>query len=337
MPRSMSIELIVLNYQGAALLAECLPSICDAAERSTRPCAVTVIDNDSRDGSVDWLRANHPTVRVVRSPNRGLCSFNDVVAASDAQVAVLLNNDVRLAIDAIDPLVAPLFADNARFDADCFLTAPRCYRFDGQTHEGEKTAIAWRWGLVAGTAFFDGHESAASVPDWTAASGCVMAVSRERFVALGGFDPIYLPGRIEDLDLGYRGFAAGWHARYVPEAIAYHRGAASFEPAFGATGCDALALRNTLLFQWKHLRHPWHRARMATGIMARIARDTWRAPRVPAERRWPFVNVLREAMQRRRECEPTTCGKRASSRREREFFARFHPRRMANAVVEAAP
>lgn len=332
----MSIELLVLNFNGISLLAECLPSIVTAAARSSRRCEVTVIDNGSSDGSVAWIAERFPAVRVVQCANRGLCSYNAVVAASDADVAVLLNNDVRLAPDAVGPLVAPLFVDDARFDPDCFLTAPRCYRFDERTHEGEKTAVGWRWGLVSGTAFFAGHQRTAHVADWTAAAGCAMAVRQDRFVALGGFDPLYLPGRIEDLDLGYRGFAAGWHARYVPESIAYHRGAASFAPAFGATGCDALALRNTLLFQWKHLRRPWHRARMAAGIAARIARDVWRAPCVVSERRWEFVRALRDAARRRRECGDVIPVARASSRREREFFARFHPRRMANPVTEAA-
>lgn len=332
----MSIELIVLNFNGVALLAECLPSIVTAAARSSRRCAVTVIDNESSDGSVGWLANAFPEVRVAQCLNRGLCSYNDVVAASCADVTVLLNNDVRLAGDAIDPLVAPLVGDNPRFEPDCFLTAPRCFRFDGRTHEGEKTAVAWRWGLVSGTAFFPGHEASAEVTDWTAASGCVMAVARERFVELGGFDPLYLPGRIEDLDLGYRGFAAGWHARYVPEAIAFHRGAASFAPEFGSAGCDALALRNTLLFQWKHLRQPWHRARMAAGFAARVARDVWRAPRVNAEQRWEFLRAMRDASRRRRECALMLHNQSTPMRSEREFFARFHPCRMANPVAEAA-
>jgi len=336
MPRSMSIELIVLNYNGVALLAECLPSIVTAAARSSRRCAVTVIDNASSDGSADWLSNAFPEVRVVQCSNRGLCSYNEVVATSAADVTVLLNNDVRLAAGAIDPLVAPLLDDNPRFESPCFLTAPRCFRFDGRTHEGEKTAVEWRWGVVSGTAFFPGHEASAEVTDWTAASGCVMAVVRERFVELGGFDPLYLPGRIEDLDLGYRGYVAGWHARYVPEAIAFHRGAASFAPEFGSAGCDALALRNTLLFQWKHLRSPRHRARMAAGIAVRVARDVWRAPRVEAKQRWETLRALREATRRWRECASMTSHQPTSARNEGEFFARFHPRRMANPVAEAA-
>jgi GT2 family glycosyltransferase len=333
MPRSMSIELIVLNYNGRALLAECLASVVAAAARSSRACHVTVIDNGSTDDSIAYLRDHFPAVRLLSCANRGLCSYNEVVAESTADVAVLLNNDVRLDPSSIDPLAAPLIDDNACFDADCFLTAPRCYRFDGVTHEGEKTAVRWRWGLIEGTAFFPGYSAVAPIADWTAAAGCVMAVSRQRFMRLGGFDPLYLPGRLEDLDLGYRGFAAGWHASYVPSAVAYHRGAASFEPAFGAAGCDALALRNTLLFQWKNLRHPAHRARMIAGLGTRLAADVIRAPWTPSAQRWAFARACKQA---HRAWQQRSESPRREPSREREFFARFHPRRLAAAVQEAA-
>ncbi len=326
----MSLELIVLNYNGRPLLAECLPSVVAAAARSSRPCRVTVIDNSSSDGSIDWLRRAYPEIRVASCANRGLCSYNEVVASSDAEVAVLLNNDVKLTDNSIDPLVAPLFADNAAYDTDCFLTAPRCLRFDQRTHEGEKTAVRWRWGLVEGTAFFPGFARVAATSDWTAAAGCVMAVRRERFVALGGFDPLFLPGRLEDLDLGYRGFAAGWHARYVPASLAYHRGAASFGPAYGTNGCDALAWRNTLLFQWKHLRHPWHRAKSMAGVAARVAREAFSAAGAPRASRWQFTQAFRAAWRLRAAARGSNYRVETSIERELQFFARFHPDTLAN-------
>lgn len=333
----MSLELIVLNYNGRSLLAECLPSVVTAAARSSRLCGVTVIDNGSSDGTTNWLLRTYPNVRLVHRENRGLCSYNDVVAASDANVVVLLNNDVKLAVDAVDPLVAPLFSDNAAYDADCFLTAPRCLQFDQRTHEGEKTAVRWRWGLVEGTAFFPGFANVVAQSDWTAAAGCVMAVRRDRFVELGGFDPLFLPGRLEDLDLGYRGFAAGWHARYVPSAVSYHRGAASFGPTFGSAGCDSLAWRNTLLFQWKHLRHPWHRIKALAGVAGRIARETALCATLPSAARWQFTRAFRDAFRLRDAARHSTYRAPTSLQRERRFFARFRPEVLANPIREGAP
>ncbi len=192
----MSIHILILNHNGRGLLAECLPSVVRAAERSRYPCDVAVIDNDSTDDSVLWLEEHFPEVHVIRCPNDGLCSFNDVVAELDG-VALLLNNDIRLASDSIDALVEPL-----RSDPDCFMTAPLCWRFDGRTYEGFKTAVRWRWGLVQATARFEGHEAGIRQPGPTASAGAALAVHCRKFVQLGGFDPV--------------GLFLGWWSRCLP-------------------------------------------------------------------------------------------------------------------------
>ncbi len=320
----MLVDLLVLSFNGRRLLAECLPSVLRAAEGAGHRCVVTVIDNDSSDGSAEWLAEEFPQVRVVRRPNRGLCSFNEVVGESAADVAVLLNNDITLEPDCIDPWVTPL-ADDTR----CFMTAPLCWQPDGQTYEGFRTAVGWRWGLVQATALFPGHEKTMTRPGFTASAGAALAVDRRKFVELGGFDPLYLPGRLEDLDFAFRGYQAGYHARYVPEAVAYHQGMATFGKAFGAAGCDRLALRNTLLFQWKNLRHPRHVVRQLCGLPLRLLRDVARAPWVGRERRWAFVGALFGALRRLGRLRDADFQSRRSVGREREFFRRFAREAMA--------
>jgi GT2 family glycosyltransferase len=322
----MLIDLLVLNYNGRALLAECLPSVLRAAAASSHICRVAVIDNASSDDSLDWLGREFPQIEIIRRPNRGLCSFNDVLAERLCRAAVLLNNDIKLDADCIDRLVEPLSSE-----AGCFLTAARCLRFDGRTYDGQKTAVRWRWGLVQATSLFEGHEQTIDQPDLTASAGAAIAVDREKFLTLGGFDPLYLPGRLEDLDLCYRGYLAGWHARYVPEAIAYHLGAATFDRVFAPVGNQRLALRNTLLFQWKNLRHPSHVMRQAGGLAFRLLRDVCRAPWVAHVERFATWRALAEALGRVRQIHrfPHTP---ITRRREREFFRQFAPQRMAFAA-----
>src|SRR4051794_37455400 len=98
-------HILVLNYNGRALLGECLPSLLDAAGRSPIPCAVSVVDNGSTDGSLDERASRWPGVTVWREPNRGLASFNRVLARLTEPVVLLLNNDVKLAPGAVGPLV----------------------------------------------------------------------------------------------------------------------------------------------------------------------------------------------------------------------------------------
>src|SRR5262245_20584986 len=98
-------HILVLNYNGRALLSECLPSVVEAAGRSPIPCAVGVVDNGSTDGSLELLEREWPGVPVWREQNRGLASFNAVLAGMTERVVLLLNNDVKLAPGAVGPLV----------------------------------------------------------------------------------------------------------------------------------------------------------------------------------------------------------------------------------------
>ena len=86
-------HILVLNYNGRGLLAECLPSIVAAARSSPVPCRVTVVDNGSTDGSDELVASHWPTVGFVREPNHGLASFNRVLERLDEPVVLLLNND----------------------------------------------------------------------------------------------------------------------------------------------------------------------------------------------------------------------------------------------------
>lgn len=325
----MLVHLLVLNFNGRRHLAECLPSVLRAAADSTHHCDVAVIDNDSADDSVAWLAGHFPEVRVIRRPNRGLCSFNDVVPRLEGPVAVLLNNDVRLDPDCIDPLVAPLDPRQSGDASRCFMTAPLCWRFDGGTYEGFRTAVCWHWGLVRATALYPGHEATIRQPGPTASAGAALAVDCRKFAELGGFDPVYLPGRLEDLDFAFRGYQAGYHARYVPQSVMYHRGMATFGEIFGREGCDELALRNTLLFQWKNLRHPRHLVGQLVGLPLRLALDLGRAPWVPRRRRWIFARALFGALGRLGQLRSTPYRAQGTAAAERDFFRRFHPRRMA--------
>jgi GT2 family glycosyltransferase len=285
-------RILVLNYNGRALLQECLPSVVEAARRSPVPCGVAVVDNDSADDSLAWLAANHPDVRVVRRPNRGLASFNDVLAEMDEPVALLLNSDVKLDPDSIAPLLRPF-----EKHADALFTAPLCWTFDGTTYEGMRTRVRTRFGLVQGMSRVPGHESIIRDADLTAAAGPVLAVHRERFLELGGYDPIYFPGRIEDLDLGFRGWMAGLRGYYVPESVAYHKGFATFAPELGEDRCDGLAIRNTLIFAWKNLKGRRLASHLAW-LTVRLARggSAFRRAFVEAVSRWPEVSRARRTL-----------------------------------------
>jgi GT2 family glycosyltransferase len=140
---------------------------------------------------------------------------------------------------------------------------------------------------------------------------------------------------LEDLDFCYRGYLAGWQARYVPAAVAYHRGAATFRETYTPAECERLALRNTLLFQWKNLRHPWHVCRQAAGLAMRLAWDVAQAPGAAEVRRFATWRALREAVARLNQIRSSP-QPQGALRRERAFFRRFAPQQLAAASFTPA-
>jgi GT2 family glycosyltransferase len=240
-------HILVLNYNGRGLLEDCLPSIFEAALHSRVPCRVTVVDNGSTDLSRELVQSRWPQAGFVSEENRGLASFNSVLQRLDEPVVLLLNNDIKLDRGAVGPLLEVFETRD-----DALFAAPSCWTFDGRTYEGMRTRVRMRYGLVQGMCRVPGFERLIEQKDLTAAAGPVLAMDRRRFLDLGGYDPIYFPGRIEDLDLGFRGWMAGYRGYYVPESVAYHQGFGTFRPHLGEARCDQLASRNTLIFMWKN-------------------------------------------------------------------------------------
>ena len=307
-------HILVLNYNGRSLLSECLPSIVTAATRSPVPCRVTVVDNSSSDGSRAVVESGFPSLEFVSEPNRGLASFNRVLERLDEPVVLLLNNDIKLDPDAVGPLLR-VFETHA----DAFFSAPCCWTFDGRVYEGMRTRVRSRFGLVQGMSRVPGFEALIHKRDLTAAAGPVLAVDRRRFLNLGGYDPIYFPGRIEDLDLGFRAWMAGFRGYYVPDSIAYHRGFGTFEPELGTDRSAVLASRNTLIFMWKNmggarlLRHfAWLPIRLG-GSLLRGRRGFLRA----------FLEALARGQEILAARRTLAVGQGGWNRRQEGFFRRF--------------
>lgn len=252
----LKVRIVILNYQGEALLPQCLPSVVEAARAAKTPTAVTVLDNLSSDGSEAYVRGQFPDVEFVKAPqNLVLCSYNGYLGKIEEPVVILLNNDIRVGRDFIDPLM-----EKFEEDPQTFLVAPRVMSFDGQAIEAVDTRFRMRWGMPWISARYPGYEAHAMVPGKTFASG-FGAFSREKFLALGGYDERFLPGIFEDADLCLRAARAGQGLYYEPRSLVYHMGQASFKKKFSSFNREALAYRNTFLFVWKNFRDMGSRLR----------------------------------------------------------------------------
>src|SRR5437899_12338723 len=93
-PRSVC--LLVLNYNGIAHLDDCLSSALRAARVHGR-CTVVCVDNRSTDDSRDYVRRRFPEVDVVETAkNDFLFSLNAVIEVRTEEIAIVVNNDMRL-------------------------------------------------------------------------------------------------------------------------------------------------------------------------------------------------------------------------------------------------
>lgn len=243
-----TINIIILNYNGRDLLAECLPSIVVASHTSKYSCKVTVIDNVSTDDSVQFLRSNFPDVDIVRAKeNLVLCSYNDVIQSLDDDIVILLNNDLKLDKNYVDPLVS-VFSNQK----DVFFVASRGYSFDGVDYEGDRAIAKIRWGILNPETRFKGYERFIKKSGYTISAG-IAAFDRKKFIELGGYDDLYLPGRYEDVDLCFRGWKRGWKGIYQPESVQFHMGCVSFKKNFKQKEIDNIVFRNSILFTIKNI------------------------------------------------------------------------------------
>ena len=243
----MKVDIVVLNYNGEKLIPKCLPSLVAASKASTNDATVIVIDNNSDDGSMRVLREFDGDINIVEHRNEVFCSFNDIVADSESDIVILLNNDIKVEEDFIDPLV-----NTFKEHPDAFLVGSKVFTFDGKRYEG--TLAKW-WidkGVFKSSSRFPGYEQLIDSANYTAQAG-FGAFRRDRFLELGGYDDLYLPGIMEDADLCYRAWKKGYKGYYQPKSRMYHKSQSAFNAKFGRYAILKMSHRNTYLFMWKNI------------------------------------------------------------------------------------
>jgi len=205
----MKAHVIIPTYRGLELLRAYLPSVID---RLGLP--VTVIDDGSDDGSADAIRAEFPNVDLIaRSSNGGFsAAANDGIGSADADLIVLLNNDVLVDSDFVAPIL-PLFEDGSVFAVTPSIIVPSL----GGIDEGCKTAYV-RHGII----YTDQRQGVDKVCPSLYATGCAAVYRGSMLRELGGFDEAYSPFYYEDLDLGYRAWKRGWRTLYQPAGRVTH-------------------------------------------------------------------------------------------------------------------
>jgi len=195
-----------------------------------------VVDNDSGDDTVAFVRERYPEVRVVEQANRGLAAGwkKGLEQVPPSRWVLILNADAWMAKGALERMVA--IGDAHR---DVAVVAPKLLNPDG-TLQRSVRGFPTRWRLAteyfylrklgprteALNAFYGAGFDHASEREVECVMGACMLVRGTAIDEVGPPDPGFFLFS-EEVDWCYRFAEAGWKTLFTPEATCTHVGGAS--------------------------------------------------------------------------------------------------------------
>jgi len=249
----MKLSVVIPNYNGRDLLERNVPPLLEELGKLKEKSELVIVDDGSTDGSAELVRERFPEAKlVVHERNLGFGeAANRGVREAAAPRVLLLNSDARPLPGSLPPLLAP-FAEG-----DAFAVGAMELR-DG-AGEG-RGPFVFRPPVFRG-GFLRYHETAELPPGRECAAAPALFVSggwsvfdREKFLALGGFDPLYEPFYLEDVDICYRAWKRGWRVLCAPGSRVLHEhGRGAIASNYRAARANAILRRNRILFTWKNL------------------------------------------------------------------------------------
>jgi hypothetical protein len=248
-----TVAVVIPCWNSRGLLPRCLDSLSDQGVEVES----MVIDNGSSDGSVGLLEERGVT-HLALPGNIGFAAAVNLGAARVGSRTILaLNADTVLEPGCIDALLNAL-------EADCSLggVQPRILQLEGESLPSTGDARLYSAGQAL-TADGRAIEEGAGEPqrpehlrrhEVFGLCGAACLVRRELFDELGGYDESYF-AFYEDVDLNVRARIAGWRFAYVPEAVVWHVGNASWSAGFARPNAEnaRLVARNRLATQVKFM------------------------------------------------------------------------------------
>jgi len=256
-----NVSIVIPNWNGYSLLPEFFPSVLAAAkhyeEQYSSDIEIIVVDDASTDGSPQWLKDNYgqePLLKIVEQEhNLGfLPTVNNGFATARYEIVYLLNNDVKVSIDCIAPLVRHFD------DEDVFAVSSKAFRLtldlDGGGKPGRFERGFWR--------VFENYDIFPTrMPKQTEklysffASGAYAAFDAAKFSRLGGLCSLFAPIYWDDVDICYRAWKRGWTVLYEPASVVYHLSSATMGKKEHQRRVKVVSERNRLIMTWINLHN----------------------------------------------------------------------------------
>jgi GT2 family glycosyltransferase len=226
MPESR-LDIVVVSYRCRSLLRDCLSSL-----RAFPPAGgirIWIVDNSSKDGTVEMVREEFPEVELIASDeNLGFSKANNLaILRGSAPYVLALNPDTRMTEGALDHMLELMESSPKIGISGCRLELPDG-TFDHAARRSFPTPLS---ALAHFTGVGRSSRAPAKLAQYRAPSvesgpvdavnGAFMLMRREALDEVGLFDEGYWM-YMEDLDLCYRFAQAGWVTWYDPSVKVIH-------------------------------------------------------------------------------------------------------------------
>ncbi len=236
------VSIVIIGRENFEQTANCIIS---AITNTTAAVEIIVFDNGSQDRTAEIPQIN-PGIRYISSEtNIGFTiAANRAAAIASGRVLLFLNNDTELGPQAIDIALARLDTD-----AQIGVVGAKTIRMHGKLQEAG-CVLFNDGGCLGYGRDLDPHDGRVNFfRDVDFVSGCFLAVRRQDWEAMGGFDENFAPAYYEDTDFCVRIWERGMRVVYDPRILLWH-----YEYGSSSLREEALALmrQNQRYFTAKH-------------------------------------------------------------------------------------
>ncbi len=243
------VAVVILNYNGQKLLEKFLPVVI-----AHTPYPIYVADNQSTDDSVQFLSTHYPQISlIVLSHNFGFSEgYNLALAQVYAEYFILLNSDVEVTLGWVSPLLNLL-----EQNPDIAACQPKVLSYQHKDYF-EYAGAAGGFIDVLGYPFCRGRlfttleqdrgQYNKAIPVFWATGAC-FAIRADVYRELGGFDNDFF-AHLEEIDLCWRIYRAGWKVYCEPASVVYHVGGGTL--AYHNPRKNYLNFRNSLVMLYKN-------------------------------------------------------------------------------------
>lgn len=214
MDKQARVTILIVNWNGKALLTECLDSVFSQTYDNFH---VVLVDNGSVDGSVDLVSCNYPQVKIISlTENHGFAGGNNQgLPYCTGEFLALVNNDVVLSPDWLDKIILPMDADPAVGLCSSKIFIKGTLRLDAI---GDQFTTAFTGSKLGENELGSDYDRDFHVDGACAAAALYRLSMIEK---IGFFDEdLFL--NYEDTDLNLRAKMQGWRCVYVPGACCQH-------------------------------------------------------------------------------------------------------------------